>query len=95
MQQRVACHRCGAHRDRALDRPGVPPVCLVCRNDGADCILVPLNAADLESLARRVIARVLSVYREDYIAHCVAQEPDSLLALVKQLEAALDLGAAA
>lgn len=51
-----------------------------------------MSAIDIEIsvLARRVVDRVLSVYRDDYIERCVAQEPDSLLALVKKLQSLLD-----
>jgi hypothetical protein len=45
---------------------------------------------EIERLAGLVVERVLSVYREDYIERCVRTEPNSLLALVKQLEAAID-----
>jgi hypothetical protein len=49
-------------------------------------------AADVKALARLVVDRVRSVYREDYIARCVANEPDSLLALVDRLDKALLTG---
>lgn len=47
MHDRVSCNQCGAHRDRALDSPGLTPVCFVCRGDGRDCTPIPLNTADL------------------------------------------------
>lgn len=48
---------------------------------------------DVESLARRIVDRVLAVYREDYIERMDRDEPESLLGLVKQLQRALDKGA--
>lgn len=40
-------------------------------------------------IARRVVDRVFSVYKDEYIAHCIATDPDSLLALVAKLDSAL------
>lgn len=47
MHDRVSCNQCGAHRDRALDTPGLTPVCFVCGANGHACTPVHLNAADL------------------------------------------------
>lgn len=44
---------------------------------------------ELREASRRVVERVLSVYNSDYIQKCVQNEPDSLLALVKELESAI------
>lgn len=54
MHDRVSCNQCGAHRDRALDSPGLAPVCFVCRTDGRDCTPVPLNPADLLELRQEL-----------------------------------------
>ena len=45
--------------------------------------------SEVEILARQIVDRVLSVYREDYIERMAREEPDSLLGLVKRLERAL------
>lgn len=45
--------------------------------------------SEVEILARRVVDRVLEVYREDYIGRMDREEPESLLGLVKRLERAL------
>lgn len=36
--------------------------------------------------AQAVVARVFRVYNAEYIQHCLANEPDSLLAIVKRLD---------
>jgi hypothetical protein len=40
-------------------------------------------------LARKVVNRVISVYRPEYVETCAREEPESLLGLVKRLEAKL------
>ncbi len=50
----------------------------------------PQNADEtVEGLARKIVDRVLSVYHPDYIENCAREEPESLLGLVKRLEAKL------
>lgn len=47
------------------------------------------TACELKEAARKVVERVLSVYNADYIRQCVEGEPNSLIALVKNLESAI------
>lgn len=44
----------------------------------------------IEGDARRIVERLLKVYRPEYVEKCVREEPDSLLALAKALQADLE-----
>jgi hypothetical protein len=71
-------------------RPGHYVFCLnAFGHDGGHHWPVYSRAREIETLAQRVVDRVLNVYDNAYIARMDREEPDSLLGLVKRLERAL------
>lgn len=53
--------------------------------EAIDC-LTALTAED--ALVERLLDRITAVYRDDYIARCAREEPDSLIGLTERLRVA-------
>jgi hypothetical protein len=49
-----------------------------------------MDTVRMKEAAQKVVDRVFAVYHADYIEKCLRDEPDSLLALVKKLQDAIN-----